>query len=1558
MPVKTPYFALEAFVSGDAFSASTDQRRMRQIDSHLAFLADIIGKGVIDGWTLSEQSPLVLSVSAGWGIVDRHVTRTFGPLTKTLLDNNTVYLWMKRRPGIVGQVSAFSNMGSFSHSDSTAPSIPASLSLVAKTISTINFDWSGGSELDFDHFNIYRSTNNIDYSLVGTATEAEFLDTGLSDGTLYYYKVSSVDQTGNESARSSALSVVTTVDTSPPSDPSSVEATAADTAIHLIWRAAAIGNIDYYQADYTPVTVEGVISGSTQSQTVSGTQRYMTISGLTNGQRYRVVLKSVGTNGVASDGVTRHLTPDDLTGPKDVTEIVITDAEGDGIISDVVLMVSWSPFADPYDPDSFASYHEVQLREFDGDGGVITSEWIAVPDGDSIDIKVFSYSDGGTIVNKSIEERTEYYVTVRAVDANGVRSVGKKAVYSTRSFKKPNPVTMLTARQLEDQSIVFTWINSNSIFEKNVVSVTKTDLDNASASELLEDETDIGRATRYIIEPDEIEANHDYSIVIKAVDEFGNESVEQTTFYSIPDLDEIARPPVPTQQIGVAGDRQATIAWNKAALEYASGYRIYRAEEQVVYSASDFTRLDTVSADTYTYTDYGIDNESIYVYFVTTVDIYGRESLNPVDDEYFDYNLITLTPNRTGDMSHPEDLQVGSDGSNGVVLSWTPSGGVFDGYEIFRSFGNRYDFEQVATVGASITTYTDADVLTKNGTYYYLVRKFRNEADLFVTESDVEVAGAVYIGTVVTADGEMTFDIEDVRDLKDLRDPIREEADVRIRAHKHRYYSDVDDRRINLGDTITVTDWTTSDYQQYFTDADLTDTTTFSVLLNGEKPENLGIFYVLDKDEKRLTFERRLTRGNRTNQDPSEFPFAEPPTLEVTFDNLSEVQGSLPRERIEGASAQQVSVGLVYERQLPSLNHEGRIRERLIPVQENTIPVDDGFRFAPEDADVEHIGQALVWYDVILAEGNDGDVLVAATSDGIYTSTDFGLTWEKKFEPITPVLKLYYSPTNDFYFALTNRGVFGSGGGSAGGFSVWSEIRGMENTKIARDIVEDGDGTVFCTSDLGVYKLKRDVGRGSYFWEQTPIFGPRSTEAFAILYDELRDRVIISNELGIFETPNDGVRWDFSDEMPEQRAIYAMFRSGDYIFAATQYMVWRRGPDDSLFQRIAVLDGVDMVRKIAVWKNRIYITTDLGIMVSKADADILEDSTVDFISAFGQINRGGYVAPVTSLNLIDGKLFVGTEERLYIAETPGRISLQSQIENGVMPTVYVDEVEYKIGYRFTTNTERLRKFICFDEKIPVGAKVTFANQYKKYKATNGGWADADYSAKVVVYKDGRKINDGTVIEKPIIPMGTLRFPVYNDRNAHQAGADAQMTRVTEALRSLLASETQGETTVFTGFNKENVRVALYRIEKFLSQLYASARVVEELDEDGNPVYRDASGNIVDRNAPGAEKSYVPFSVPPFNVLLISCGIDPSSVGITSFGKYNDLYDGDGGVGSFGDELDDNGNVPGGATPSGFGSGGSTGSSGSGSSGSSGSETGGAPGGSGGATISPTGSSGG
>lgn len=67
--------------------------------------------------------------------------------------------------------------------------------------------------------NVYRSTDNVNFTKIASPTAGSpFVDTGLTNGTTYYYKVSSVAPSGAESALSASKSVVPAVQTGPTFD--------------------------------------------------------------------------------------------------------------------------------------------------------------------------------------------------------------------------------------------------------------------------------------------------------------------------------------------------------------------------------------------------------------------------------------------------------------------------------------------------------------------------------------------------------------------------------------------------------------------------------------------------------------------------------------------------------------------------------------------------------------------------------------------------------------------------------------------------------------------------------------------------------------------------------------------------------------------------------------------------------------------------------------------------------------------------------------------------------------------------------------------------------------------------------------------------------------------------------------------------------------------------------------------------------------------------------------------------------------------------------------------
>jgi len=1470
MPTRTPHFGFQAFVSGDYYSGAIDKQRFTDIDQHMEFISSAIGPGRVSGWVISQPNIGILSIdiTPGMGLIDNNIIRTFGNKDKTLLDNNLVYIWMKRRPGVIGQAGAFSGIATYDHLDVSAPLTPTTFAVSQSTVSSILLSWDENTlNYDFKEFKIYKSENNVDFELLTSTSDTSYLDSNLDDNTNYYYRISSIDFSGNESSQTSTLVALTDLDVTPPTDPVNVSVTPATNAIHMLWRPAAFGDIEFYRIYITPVNLENQSIGSTISIDVDGNTVHTSIQDLDNNQKYKLRLVSVGDNAIESSGVTLFSTPDFFSGPRDVVDLELSDSEGDGFVSDTVLVVDWEPFIDPYDTNPPVS-HEIQIEEIDTDNSsIITSIWINEPVESLREFKIYSYIDSdGRTRNRSIRSRTTYFVTIRAIDVDGNSSVGRTARHYTRTYESPRSITRLSVEQRDDQTIEFTWFNSTSIFKNNVINLEREDVSNPSLSISLEEDTEVGFSSSYIINQEDIVSDSSYVFSIKARDEFGNESSERDVVFDIPNISDLTRPSAPNQILGVSNDSENTISWNQPDSEIAVSYRIYRADQQISYISSDFARIETVDSLTFNYTDYDVNNLTTYAYFVTTIDLYGIESLNPVDDDFFDYNLILLTPTTSGELGTPANLSIQIDGATtGIDLLWDPTAGQFDGYEIFKSIGNTYEFELVDTTPPSQTSYNDPESLLESDTYYYIVRKFKNEADLFVTESDIVVNNAQFLGTVETTNGVIEIDQSGVREIKDLEDPIKEKAQELISAHKHEFFTRIDDRRINLGDVIRVDDWVTQNFQNYTTTADLENTFSFEVFLNDQLASDFDLLFNIDRELGRITFEKKLAPTDFSTNDNNDFPFDSPPELVVVFEGLTETQGILPQERLESASANQVTIGLVEKRQLPDIGHEGRIKELLIPIQEPMLAVDDGYRFTPVN-EGQIIGDAITWYDIILANTTeDGDVLVGSSSNGIYTSQDFGATWIRRRSFSTPVIEFYYSSSIDMFFALTNRGVFGKRGKeNAGSFGTWREIQGMENAKITRGISETPDGDIFCTSDIGVFKLIQDIGRDFYFWEQTPIFGPRSTESYDTIYDHVRDRVLVSNELGIFESDNGGVLWSFSDEMPDQRPIFQFKMYGDTIFAITQFILWRRKPGETEFQRVSILRDVDITRKIEIWRDRVFITTDKGLLVSLPNSDIDNDSEIDFELAFPQMNSGSFIPPASSMNIIDDKMFIGTEEQLFLSVNPGSMSLQWEDTGNTVPTVYIDGVEQKIGVRYNTATQDLRKFVCFDEKQKIGSVVTIANQYKRYKAENGGWADSNYESGVQLFVNGFFVNDWSVTERPATAIGNLILPEYNDRNAHKAGADTALTGLQSIASTLLDLGDDADNPILLNFNKANVVIFLNSLDRFLSQVYPEARTITNEDNTVSP-----------------------FEVPAFRVLLLSSNEDFKSYGVEEFGTYGD-----------------------------------------------------------------------
>ncbi len=191
------------------------------------------------------------------------------------------------------EFSAFANNWYISAFDVTAPAAPTGLRATAGD-GTVSLDWDDNSEADLGGYHIYRSTiSGSGYSQLNGSllTTSDYTDNSVTNDTTYYYVVTAIDTSLNESADSSEASAAPQ-DTTPPAAPTGLSATAGDGTVSLDWNNNGETDLDGYNI-YRSTT-----SGSGYSQlngTLLATSDY-TDNSVSNGTTYYYVVTAVDTS--------------------------------------------------------------------------------------------------------------------------------------------------------------------------------------------------------------------------------------------------------------------------------------------------------------------------------------------------------------------------------------------------------------------------------------------------------------------------------------------------------------------------------------------------------------------------------------------------------------------------------------------------------------------------------------------------------------------------------------------------------------------------------------------------------------------------------------------------------------------------------------------------------------------------------------------------------------------------------------------------------------------------------------------------------------------------------------------------------------------------------------------------------------------------------------------------------------------------------------------------------------------------------------------------------------
>jgi hypothetical protein len=92
--------------------------------------------------------------------------------------------------------------------DGIPPAVPTNVKVYSAYDGEIEIDWNANSEIDLSGYNVYRSTDSTNFTLIGFTDQNYYLDDSLNYTTKYFYRVTAIDNENLESEPSFVVSAV------------------------------------------------------------------------------------------------------------------------------------------------------------------------------------------------------------------------------------------------------------------------------------------------------------------------------------------------------------------------------------------------------------------------------------------------------------------------------------------------------------------------------------------------------------------------------------------------------------------------------------------------------------------------------------------------------------------------------------------------------------------------------------------------------------------------------------------------------------------------------------------------------------------------------------------------------------------------------------------------------------------------------------------------------------------------------------------------------------------------------------------------------------------------------------------------------------------------------------------------------------------------------------------------------------------------------------------------------------------------------------------------------
>src|SRR6202789_2522608 len=256
---------------------------------------------VVLNWTASSGATaydVKRSITTG-GPYAQISTPALPNFTDTGLTNGTKYFYVVSASNSVGQSANSAEVNATPVLPT--PATPTGLAAAAGN-AEVSLNWNASTGATSYH--VKRSTASGSETQISAPASNSFTDTGLTNGTKYFYVVSAVNS-GGESANSSEVNAMPTAPAVPPPTPTGLQVTAGNAQVSLSWNASA-GATSY---NVKRSTAGGCpFSATLASPAVTN---YIDTA-VTNGTTYYYVVSAVNASGESANSAQASATP---TGP-------------------------------------------------------------------------------------------------------------------------------------------------------------------------------------------------------------------------------------------------------------------------------------------------------------------------------------------------------------------------------------------------------------------------------------------------------------------------------------------------------------------------------------------------------------------------------------------------------------------------------------------------------------------------------------------------------------------------------------------------------------------------------------------------------------------------------------------------------------------------------------------------------------------------------------------------------------------------------------------------------------------------------------------------------------------------------------------------------------------------------------------------------------------------------------------------------------------------------------------------------------------------------------------